>query len=83
MFAFSRRTALTLLPSAAALMAVTSCASDDPAPEVPAASDRVDTGEWTIARTMPPGMGSGESDGTFPRTVKHFRLIPIEGVVGV
>lgn len=72
MFAFSRRTALTLLPSAAALMAVTSCASDDPAPEVPAASDRVDTGEWTIARTMPPGMGSGESDGTFPRTVKHF-----------
>ncbi len=36
-------------------------------------SKAADTAQYTTPRTMPEGKGSGQADGVFPRTVKHFQ----------
>lgn len=62
-----RLTGLASLALAGALLA--GCGTNASASDEASA----DPAEYTTPRTMPEGMGSGESDGTFPRTVSHFQ----------
>lgn len=61
----------------ASALVATGCSSDGDTDnstensEATSSSDASQT-EYTTPRTMPEGKGSGEDDGTFPRTVTHF-----------
>ena len=83
----SRRSLLSLAGLAVTVPFLGACSAKTPATDTSAGTTVASTGQGTasgsaspttessslVPSTVPEGMGSGQADGVFPRTVKHFQ----------
>ena len=77
---YSRRTLLSLVGLSAAATVLAACASSSPSSSASqpdalgsASADASGATATSVPTTVPEGMGSGQADGVFPRTVTHFQ----------